>query len=129
MYSLLKSFFCIQLYDISYSYLIQIICTELHGFKYSYLILIIHMVSSNYFYSIIIISLHSYIDRTLIVISTQVRVDLGVMERKDYSTLPTAMELKPHYQMQFDVIPRVLPFCRECSQHILRSTNRTLYLI
>ena len=35
-----------------------------------------------------------------------VRVDLGVMAMKAYSTLPIFPELEPHYQVQFSVITR-----------------------
>ena len=37
-----------------------------------------------------------------------VRVDLGVMAMKVYSTYLRAPELEPHHQMQFSVIPRTL---------------------
>ena len=40
------------------------------------------------------------------VLLLQVRVDLGVMKMKGYSTLLRSLELKFHYQMQFCVIPR-----------------------
>ena len=33
-----------------------------------------------------------------------IRVDLGVMAIKGYSTLPRSQELEPYYQMQFSVI-------------------------
>ena len=36
----------------------------------------------------------------------RVRVDLGVMAMKGYSTFPRALELEPHHQMQFNVMPR-----------------------
>ena len=38
----------------------------------------------------------------------QVRVDLGVMAMKVYSTLSRYPELEPHHQMQFNVIPNKL---------------------
>ena len=36
----------------------------------------------------------------------QVRVDLGVMVIKGYSTQLRALKLEPHYQMEFSAIPR-----------------------
>ena len=42
------------------------------------------------------------------VLSLQVRVNLGVMAMKRYSTLPRSPELKPYNQMQFSVISRAL---------------------
>ena len=44
-------------------------------------------------------------DRTL-----TVRVDLGVMTMKGYSTLHKAQGLEPHSQTQFSVIPRTLVY-------------------
>ena len=38
----------------------------------------------------------------------QVKVNLGVMEIKEYSTFPRSQKLEPHHQMQFSVIPRTL---------------------
>ena len=40
----------------------------------------------------------------------RVRVDLGVMTIKGYSTLPKSPELEPNYQMQFSVILGALSF-------------------
>ena len=39
-----------------------------------------------------------------------VKVDMGVMAVKEYSTLLMSPELELHYQMQFSVIPRLLFF-------------------
>ena len=49
-----------------------------------------------------------------------VRVDLGVMAMKSYSTLPESPEVESRYQMQFSVTPKtglflgggILLFCR-----------------
>ena len=61
----------------------------------------------------------------------QVRVDLGVMAMKEYSTLSRTLEQEPHYQMQFSVIPRtpfffegVLPLCKRCNQYILHPASK-----
>ena len=35
-----------------------------------------------------------------------IRVNLGVMAMKRYSTLYRDLELKPHYQMLFSIMPR-----------------------
>ena len=60
----------------------------------------------------------------------RVRVDLGVMTMKRYSTLPRSPELEPHRQMQYSFIPRILLLvwggltpCRGYNQHILSLTN------
>ena len=42
------------------------------------------------------------------VLAFQIRVDLGVMEMKEYSTFPKAPELEPDHQMRFSVIYRTL---------------------
>ena len=42
------------------------------------------------------------------VLTVRVRVDLGVMAMKVYSTFLKASGLKPHYQIQFNVIPKTL---------------------
>ena len=44
------------------------------------------------------------------VLAFQVRVDLGLMVMKLYSTLLRATELEPHQQMQFSFIPRTRLF-------------------
>ena len=54
-------------------------------------------------------------------------VNLGVIAMKVYSTLPRSPEQKPHYHIQFSVLPRTLFFLaggvlllyRGCSHHIL----------
>ena len=40
------------------------------------------------------------------VLTVWVRVDLGVMTMKGYSTFPRSPELEPHHKMQFSVIPK-----------------------
>ena len=40
----------------------------------------------------------------------QIRVDLGVMAMKQYSSLPKSQELQPHHQMQLSIIPKTLFF-------------------
>ena len=42
------------------------------------------------------------------VLSLQVRVNLGVMPKKKYSTFPRAQELESHDQMHFSIKPRTL---------------------
>ena len=42
------------------------------------------------------------------ILSFQVRVDLGIMAMKEYSTLPRSLELELLHQMQFSIIPRTL---------------------
>ena len=42
------------------------------------------------------------------VLSLQVRVNLGVMAKKWYSTFPKAQELESHDQMHFSIKPRTL---------------------
>ena len=37
-------------------------------------------------------------------------MDLGLMAMKGYSTLPRSPELKPHHQIQFNIIPRMPVF-------------------
>ena len=42
------------------------------------------------------------------VLLLQVRVDLGVMAMKEYSTFPKAAELERHHQVRFSVISKIL---------------------
>ena len=42
------------------------------------------------------------------VLPLRINVDLGMMATKGYSIFPISLELEPHYQMQFCVIPRTL---------------------
>ena len=37
----------------------------------------------------------------------QIKVNLGVMAMKEYSTLPRTPDVKPHHQILFSVIPRI----------------------
>ena len=65
------------------------------------------------------------------VLSLPVRVGLGVMVMKEYSTLPRFSELEPQHQIKFSVIPRtfiflsgVLPFYEGYSQFIQNTADR-----
>ena len=42
------------------------------------------------------------------VLTPQIRVNLGVIAIKGYSTFPRAPEIEPHHQVQFSVILRTL---------------------
>ena len=62
-----------------------------------------------------------------------IRMDLGVMAMKGYSTLPKLPELKPYHQMQFSVISRtplffgggeILSLCRGYSWYIESPVSR-----
>ena len=61
------------------------------------------------------------------------KVDLGVIAMKRYSTLLRGQELKPHHQMQFSVISRTLHFggvlslYKGCRRHFLSVTDRVSY--
>ena len=72
------------------------------------------------------------IDKILIILPLQIRVDLGVMAMKEYSKLLWAPGLEAQHQVQFNVIPRTPPFVggillfsRVYNWHILSLTNRT----
>ena len=61
------------------------------------------------------------------VLQLQVRVDLGVMAMKGYSTFPRSPKLEPHHQMQFSVISRILN--KEYSQYIPSPANRAIGIL
>ena len=44
------------------------------------------------------------------------------MEMKGYTTLPKSLELEPHHQMQFSVIPRSPPVLDEGYYHSVRDS-------
>ena len=46
------------------------------------------------------------------VLPLKIKVDLGIMAMKGYSTLPRSPELEPHHQMLFSIIPGSPIFCR-----------------
>ena len=78
IFCVVSSVFCIQLYDIKYSYLIQITCKQIYQ---------VHRWDLNRCY-------HSGSEGT------------GVMVIKEYSKFLRYPELEPQYQMQFSVIAR-----------------------
>ena len=64
-----------------------------------------------------------------------VRVDLGAMAVKGYSTLPKDPEQEPHHQMQFSVIypghslgGGFLPLCRDAVGVFSRLSSAQFYL-
>ncbi len=57
---------------------------------------------------------------------TSVRMDLGVMAIKRFSTFPKALELEPHYQMQFSDISRTL-IVREEVKHVFKDAAGVFY--
>ena len=65
-------------------------------------------------------------DETLTGTTLWVRVSLGVIAMKRYSTFPKASELEPHHQMQFSVILRT-SLCSRCilvSYHMALELNK-----
>ena len=65
------------------------------------------------------------------VLPLQVRVDMGLMTIKGYSTFPRSQDLEPHHQMLFNIILRTILFWESMSypsgrgynQHILSLAN------
>ena len=47
-----------------------------------------------------------HVDQTLTGAAIRVRVDIGVVAMKEYSTLTIHLEVEPHHQMQFSIIFR-----------------------
>ena len=97
-----RTFFCTKQCDIKYSYLIQIICSQLYDIKYSYLIQIICTPLYS-FTKLIIIVIRKWLNNSIRRMGSQqvppiwVRVDLGVMAIKRYSTLLKFQEIKPQH--------------------------------
>ena len=48
---------------------------------------------------------------------------------KGYSIASSALELEPHQQMQFSIIPQDTVFCRNINQCSLRRTDRVIFKI
>ena len=82
--------------------------SQLNGFKYCYLTQVILFNINGYKSSKGLNSFIWPIDGLQQVLSFWVRVDLGVMTVKEYSTFSKDLELEPHHQMQFSIISRTL---------------------
>ena len=75
------------------------VCVLVYGFKYSYLIRIVLNWS---------VWLR---DRTLTDTTNPGHSGPGISGNEGFSAFPRSLELEPHHQIYFSVLPKTLPFC------------------
>ena len=100
-YSNSRTQFQIVLFNANVSVLYHsLVCTQLNGFKYCYVSLIIQLNISYLFTQLNVLTvLFNTLTEPYRVLPIHVRVNLGVMAMKTYSTLTKTYGLNPHRQI------------------------------